>query len=147
MEDGNLPIDGHPHPATWREFRERFCCGEHRANMTKVLSELLQRGKDCKFKKVIFIGSFVTARENPRDVDLIWLTDSKLNKDALSEGCKILLDSSEAPKRFGCDVFYCPENSEMLRVLVGYESGFGIDKISKKPRGLVIIDLENDDLS
>lgn len=92
------------------------------------------------------MGSFVTAQEKPKDFDLIWLTSPELNTDTLSKTCKQLLDSSEAPKWFGCDVFSCPENSEMLQVLVSHELGFGIDKNSKKPRGLVIIDLENDDL-
>lgn len=147
MQDGNLPIEGHPHPATWHEFKERFCNGEHRSNMARKILELLKRAKHCKFRKVIMFGSFVTRREKPNDFDLIWLTEPDLDRDRLPAPCQELLDSAEAPKRFGCDVFYCSENPEMIKVLVSHEVGFGVDKNTLSPRGLVILDLVDDDLS
>ena len=93
------------------------------------------------------MGSFVTAQEKPKDFDLIWLTDPQLELSGLSERCKELVDAARSRERFGCDLLSCPENSEMLALLVGYERGFGVDKNTKKPRGLVILDLVNDELS
>jgi|HubBroStandDraft_2_1064218.scaffolds.fasta_scaffold100377_2 hypothetical protein len=146
-EDGNLPTEGHPHAATWQEVKNRFCQGDHRSELAKRLLNLLRRAKDCRFRRVIMMGSFVTAQEKPKDFDLIWLTDPQLELSGLSERCKELVDAARSRERFGCDLLSCPENSEMLALLVGYERGFGVDKNTKKPRGLVILDLVNDELS
>jgi hypothetical protein len=147
LEDGNLPIDGHPHPCTWREVRERFGNGDHRAELLTKLHRLLKRAKDCRFLKVIIMGSFVTARPNPNDFDLIWLTDEEFEKDRLTSQCRELVESARSRDRFGCDLLNCPENSEFLPILISYEKGLGYDKVTKKPRGLVILDLVTDDLS
>src|SRR5580700_982454 len=120
-EDGNLPTEGHPHAATWQEVKNRFCQGDHRSELAKRLLNLLRRAKDCRFRRVIMMGSFVTAQEKPKDFDLIWLTDPQLELSGLSERCKELVDAARSRERFGCDLLSCPENSEMLALLVGYE--------------------------
>jgi hypothetical protein len=147
LADGNLPMDNHPHFATWKEIEERFCNGDHRSTLGSKLHAVLKRAKECKFRKVIIIGSFVTARVDPKDFDLIWLTDPELDVDRLSQHCKELLNAAESRQRLGGDVFSCPENSEMIKMFVSYELGFAVDKITQKPRGLVILDLVNDELS
>jgi hypothetical protein len=147
QEDGNLPVDGHPHPATWQEVKKRFCGGDHRSGLGTTLLELLRRAKNCKFNRVILVGSFVTAQEKPKDFDLVWLTDPELDLSTLSNHCKELVDAAKSRERFGCDLLSCPENSEFLKILVSYERGLGYDKNTKKPRGLVILDLVHDDLS
>jgi hypothetical protein len=93
------------------------------------------------------MGSFVSARDDPKDFDLIWLTDPEIAVQGLPEACKELLDSANSRERFGCDLLNCPENSEMLALLVSFERGFGFDKSTQTPRGLVILDLINDELS
>ena len=126
------------HPCEWDEFRQRFGEGVKRARLLEVLRTMLNDAKGCSFRKAVIFGSFVTKRSEPGDVDILWLTEPDLDREALAEKCRRLLDSSRSRDNFGCDVFDCAENSDMLGILT---ETFGIDKTTQKQHGLVIIDL------
>ncbi|MGA8528305.1 MAG: hypothetical protein WB622_01230 [Acidobacteriaceae bacterium] len=89
------------------------------------------------------MGSFVSAIDDPKDFDLIWLTEAGLDRGGLDFECRQLLDSARSRENFGCDVLDCEENSVMLDYLISPETGFGHDKHTGEPRGLVILRMED----
>lgn len=135
--DGELLPAG-THECEWEEFFRRFGIGGKRSPMAERLRGMLDTARQCAFRKAVIFGSFVTARNDPGDIDILWLTTPDLNRDELALVCQELLDSARSRDKYECDVFYCPENSEMLGILMGT---FGIDKKTQKPRGAVILDL------
>ena len=137
-EDGNLPPGRHE--CSWEEFTEHFGFTPHRAGLCETLLRMLQRAKLCEFIAAIVMGSFISTKAEPKDFDVMWLLRSGLETSALDDECRQLLDGNRAPQLFGCDVFSCPEDSAMLDYLTGVD-GFGIDKVTKNARGLVILRL------
>ena len=132
------------HEAGWGEFEERFgSSSEKRISLCRQLRDLLQRAKDCSFRGVVVFGSFVSAKLEPGDFDLLWLLARDIDRSLLSESCRELLDSSTSRDRFGCDVFDGEDGSEFVtKSFPSPTMGFGWDKETKTPRGLVILRME-----
>ena len=138
----NLPAGGHR--ATWTEIKERFGVGtERRILLAERLLELLKQASHCGFRKVVFWGSFVTAKEEPGDFDLLWVLEKGLDQKSLSTGCQELLDASRSRERFGCDVLVCEDESTFLDFFISPDTGLGYDPVARKPRGLVILHMED----
>lgn len=69
-EDGNLPPG--VHPFTWEEFIARFGWTEHRQRLISGLKSALNALKRAGCRTAFVDGSFVTAKEIPRDFDACW---------------------------------------------------------------------------
>lgn len=137
----NMPPGGHR--ATWTEVEERFGrSSEIRIHLCRNLRRMLETAKRCGFNGVVIMGSFVSAILDPKDFDLIWLTSTAIDRERLPFECRQLLDSAHSRENFGCDVLDCEEQSEMLEFLIGPQ-GFGHDKHTGEPRGLVILRMED----
>jgi hypothetical protein len=138
QQDGNLPPG--LHECTLSELEQAFGIGERRSEHCRKLKSIVERAIKCGFKGVIVMGSFVSAKPEPPDFDLIWVLPRGLVTQDLSHACRQLLDANRSPDLFGCDVFSCPEEQEVMDRYAG-PFMFGFDKYSGKPRGLVIMHL------
>lgn len=69
-EQGKLPPG--IHEVSWPEFSERFGFNEHRRRLLGGLQLALAMLRDANCRQLYVDGSFVTAKEQPRDYDACW---------------------------------------------------------------------------
>ena len=136
--DGKFLPEG-DHPATWEEVCQRFGWNDKRRGFCDRLFAFLRRAKRCGFLRVYLFGSFVSAEDDPGDVDLLWVYTENLNFDLLAEECRELLNYTTMRAREGWDMFCCSDNAFVINYLV---DGWRRDKSpERKPRGVIILDL------
>jgi hypothetical protein len=138
--DGEFLPDGE-HPATWVEVVQRFGGNALRKNFCERLITFLQRAKRCGFLRVYLFGSFISAKVDPGDVDLMWIHKQDLNYDLLSRDCHELVETSELKQRTGWDMFCCSDNPTVINEFMAIwrkDKGPG-----RRPRGVIILDLEH----
>jgi hypothetical protein len=70
---GRLPAG--VHSATWLEFVERFGTSVHRRDQLTKLEQALRLLREAGCARVFVGGSFVTAKSEPNDVDVLWDVD------------------------------------------------------------------------
>jgi predicted nucleotidyltransferase len=137
--DGEFLPDGE-HPATWVEVVERFGGNAKRKGFCDRLTKFLQQAKRCGFLKVYLFGSFISARDDPGDVDLLWVHRQNLNYDRLSRECHDLVEHALMKAREGWDMFCCSDDPMVIDYLM---TGWRRDKApGRKPRGVIMLDLE-----
>jgi hypothetical protein len=138
FQDGMyLPVGDHP--ATWDDIVDRFGGNRRRQGFCNRLRTFLDRAKGCEFIKVYVFGSFISAKDDPGDVDLLWIYRQNLDLDTLSRDCKELLDYGLNRAREGWDMWCCSNDEVTINYLM---EGWRRDKSSeKKPRGVILIDL------
>jgi hypothetical protein len=111
---GDLP-DG-LHPATLAEVVARFGRGsEARQRATAVLQRIhrlvVATGKRERF--VVF-GSYITAKPEPHDVDVVLVMQDDFSLSACDEATRVLFDHQRAEGEIGASIFWlCP--SVLLR--------------------------------
>src|SRR5271168_2747304 len=132
----NLP-DG-LHEASWGEVLRMFGEGAKRESLCSDLLRLALRAKDCGYLRVLIWGSFVTAKVDPGDLDLMFVVPRGVTKEAVSAECAELLDSANSRQRFGHDFYYCSDDPKVLEYFLSY---LGYDNRLGKNRGLLSLDL------
>jgi hypothetical protein len=136
-DDRFLP-DGE-HLATWGEVVERFGGNARRKSFCDRLITFLQRAKRCGFLRVYLFGSFISAKDDPGDVDLLWIHRQNLNYDLLSRQCHELVDYPLMRAREGWDMFCCSDDPFVISNLM---DGWRKDKApGRQPRGVILLDL------
>ncbi len=135
--DGIFLPDG-DHDATWDEVRARFCFGEKRKKMCLAFSGLLPVARSCSFIAVYLFGSFISAKPEPGDIDLLWVLPAEVKPEQMRPECRDLFDYQGMKSRFGWDAFCCPDNPA---VLADFLTVWRTDKQRVKRRGIVRIDL------
>lgn len=137
FHDGlNLP--GGLHPATLLEVTNHFGKSARRGQLCGALQKVLERAKDCHFRKVVLFGSFVSAKESPGDIDLFWTLAPGTDTDSLTPSCRELIDPAKSKERFQCDIFWCFDEQDQIGRMAAM---WGLDREGRK-RGLVVIDLD-----
>ena len=140
---GWLP-EGH-HETTWDEIAERFG-GEPGSPRAAVLSRLLAWRDAARQKglagRVILNGSFLSAKAEPGDFDLIFVYDERtealVKRDKEAKALTGLLRCNE---RFGGDVFGMAITNVRRFPHLCRTDGFDQDKILRQPKGVVEVDL------
>jgi predicted nucleotidyltransferase len=103
------------------------------------LITFLQRAKRCGFLRVYLFGSFISAKDDPGDVDLLWIHRQNLNYDLLSRQCHELVDYPLMRAREGWDMFCCSDDPFVISNLM---DGWRKDKApGRQPRGVILLDL------
>lgn len=87
--------------------------------------------------RVIIWGSFVTAKPEPADADLLWVTLPHFERQHLPVEVDVLFDPILAKSLYGIDVLSIPEGSAFLSTLL---DGLSITRSFTK-RGLVEVRL------
>lgn len=137
-DGNNLPPGGHQ--CSWVEIINRFGNGATRQRLCVELRAFLRRAKDCGFLRVAIGGSFPTRKEDPRDLDLLFIVPPGTCRERLSNECAQLLDSAMSRPLFGHDFLFCHDEPETIQQLV---AGLGYDISSGRDRGMLLIDLED----
>jgi hypothetical protein len=106
--DSNGDLPPGVHRAAWAEVTRRFggTAGQ-REICTRRLAHLyeLARRTGCLQRFVIF-GSYVTAKANPNDVDVILIMDDAFYLENCPMESRALFDHAVAQARFGASVFW-----------------------------------------
>jgi hypothetical protein len=105
-EEGDLPPG--VHPATLPDVLDRFGQGSvQRCAVADRLNRLYQlvisTGQSARF--VVF-GSFVTAKEEPNDVDIILLMEDTFDVTSLTGEAALVFQHMEADTHFGASIFW-----------------------------------------
>lgn len=127
------------HPATWDDVIERFCGGERRQGFCNRLRAFLDRARRCGFVRVYLFGSFISAKDDPGDVDLLWVYGENVDLDALPRACRDLLDYGLNKEREGWDMWCCSNNEFVINDLM--EVWRKDRPPENKPRGVIILKL------
>jgi len=68
----------------------------------------------CKLERFVIFGSYITAKPQPHDVDIVLVMKDDFSMDACDEPTRILFDHQRAEGELGASVFWlCP--SVLLR--------------------------------
>jgi hypothetical protein len=139
-DDENLPEGNHD--CSWPDFVARFAYNEQRRMLLVRLQHVLGTAKKCQFLLAVIFGSYITSKEDPGDVDLVWVIDQTTNTDLLQIPCKQLLEHQESKARFGCDLFFFPDSEGFMGRI---NDLWGYNRDYTKRRGLVILKLSDYD--
>ena len=133
--DGDLPPGRHP--ATWLEFQERFCRFTHSDRRLQLCRRIAQMIDDARaahiVERVIFGGSFVSARPEPNDFDCIVVLHAGTAYETLQPFQRWVADTREASRRYRGDIFVARTDQPTLAL---YGDFFAMNRHGK-PVGLV----------
>ena len=113
-DQGDLP-EG-LHKATLAEVLERFGPGsEARQEATAVLQRIHQLVTATgKLERFVLFGSYITAKPEPHDVDVVLVMKDTFSMAACEEQTRVLFDHQRAEGEVGASIFWlCP--SVLLR--------------------------------
>ncbi len=134
---GDLPEGLHQTHVT--EFFSRF--GSGTPQRERVAARLRQAFDLIRplgiISRVIVWGSFITAKPDPADADILWVTLPGFDRGQLSVQVDVLFDPVLAKRVYGVDVLSIPENSAFLSTLF---DGLSVTRASTQ-RGLVEVRL------
>ncbi len=104
------------HKATLADVLERFGSGsEARAEARAVLQRVHRLvAATGKLERFVIFGSYITAKPEPRDVDVVLVMNDDFSLAACDEQTRLLFDHSRAEAEVGASIFWlCP--SVLLR--------------------------------
>lgn len=137
---GNLPPG--IHEATWSDILVRYGSTPHRLRVLAGLHTALAHLREAGCTRVYLDGSFVTAKEEPNDVDSCWEM-AGVDFDLLDQQAPVLLDWSgrrAAQKAaFGGEFFIAESAADPWGT--PYLEFFQRDRDSGQPKGIVALNL------
>ena len=96
--EGDLPPGRHQ--TTWREFQERFCVftsSDHRLQLCHRIDQMIEEARAAQIvERMIFGGSFVSARPAPNDFDCIIVLHTGTRYEMLQPFQRWVADTREA---------------------------------------------------
>ena len=114
---GELPIG--IHQATIDEVIAQFGSGTlQREVVTARLQRIYQIVKDTgNLQQLIIFGSYITAKPEPNDVDVVIIFNDDFDLTVCSEEVKRLLDHQQAENEFGASIFWIRPSLLLLETL------------------------------
>lgn len=137
-EHGDLPVGGHS--CRLDELEERFNDNAHRKTLCEKLKQILELAKRCGFIKALIGGSFPTAKEKPRDIDITWITPEDVTKETVSPDCVKLMEDRVSVSEYGWNMQYLPIGEDEERIQY-WAAQFGFDSYAFRDRGVLLLDL------
>ena len=94
--------------ASWHEVVERFGGGtQQRLRCTRILSHVHDMAvRTGHLGRFVIFGSYITAKPDPNDVDVILVMDDDFHRDEMPLEMRGLFDHAVAQARFGASVFW-----------------------------------------
>lgn len=119
-------------------FVESFNPGNRRKYLVERFYALLERFNEVGINAEIWIdGSFCTKKEEPGDIDVIFFYDPIQVNSLLPEKQRILIElfnnPVESKLRYGCDLFFVPNNNLNQRSY--WRGWFGFSR-EERPKGI-----------
>jgi hypothetical protein len=134
---GDLPEGLHQAPLT--EFLARF--GSSTPQRERIAWRLRQAFDLVRplgiISRVIIWGSFVTAKPDPADADILWVTLPHFERRHLPVQVEVLFEPVLVKRLYGIDILSIPEHSAFLPTLL---DGLSITRTFTR-RGLVEVRL------
>jgi hypothetical protein len=137
-DSGHLPVGGHH--CTWDEFYARFRFSERRTALCEKLRGIVELARRCGFLKVIIGGSFPTAVQAPRDIDLTWITAQDVTRETVKPECVTLMDTMAAEEKYEWSMMCFPLGDDEAKIQY-WAKELGLCFKTKKDRGTLVIDL------
>ena len=133
---GDLPIG--VHQASLDEVIARFGHGTSQRQLvtTRLLRVLKLAEGTGKLERFIIFGSYVTAKPNPNDVDIILIMRDDFLQPECSVEAEPLFDHTRAQREFGASVFAIRPVNILLDTVDGFVSHWQI-KRDKSRRGII----------
>jgi hypothetical protein len=105
-DSGDLPLG--VHPASLREVLERFAVGSAQRmavglRLERICAVVRATGH---LRRFVVFGSFVTAKEEPNDVDVFFIMEDGFDPALLAREAQRLFDHTAAQAQFGASVFW-----------------------------------------
>ncbi len=105
-EDGDLPPG--VHGATLSEVLARFGQGAVQRNavadrLTRIYQLAISTGQVAR---VAVFGSFITAKAEPNDIDILFLMEDTFDLSAVTGEAAVVFQHLEAHTRFGASIFW-----------------------------------------
>jgi hypothetical protein len=137
-DDGELPLG--IHASRFAEVLDRFGGGTaQRQAVTARLTRIYQVATATgKLARVVVFGSYVTSKEQPKDVDLILVMEDDFDPAGCDEETQALFDHRLAGERFGASVFWLCRGSLILETMDEFLAHWQI-KRDRTQRGIVEI--------
>ena len=82
----------------------------------------------------------MTAKENPRDMDLAWLTDPGVTKDSVKPECRKLMDDAGSEPEYGWSMLYLAINHNEEDIQY-WSRQLGFCARTSRDRGTLLLDL------
>jgi predicted nucleotidyltransferase len=126
------------HLATLDEVIKQFGSGTaQREIVTARLRRIYQLAKDtAKLQRLIIFGSYITAKPEPNDIDIVLIFDDDFDITACSEETKMLLSHQQSTETFGASVFWIRPSLLFLETLDQFIAGWQV-KRDQTHRGIV----------
>jgi len=134
--NGDLPIG--VHRASLDEVIARFGHGTPQRQLvtTRLLRVLKLADGTGKLERFIIFGSYVTAKPDPNDVDIILIISDDFRQQECSVEAEPLFDHLRAQREFGASVFAIRPFQVLLETVDSFVSHWQI-KRDKSQRGIV----------
>jgi hypothetical protein len=137
--DGNGRLPPGIHHATWTEIVTRYATSTHRRDLLNGLLDALRSLKTAGCRVAYLDGSFVTAKEHPKDFDACWDTTGVVI-ERLDPELQDFSDKCAAQKRRYGGEFYpadWPAESDGMHFLDYFQR----DAVTKQSKGIIAIRL------
>ena len=123
-DSGELP-EG-VHRATIDEVIAQFGSGtSQREIITARLRRIYQLAKDTgNLQRLIIFGSYITAKPEPNDIDVVLIFDDDFDIAVCSEEVKSFLNHQQAMEEFGASIFWIRPSSLFLETLDEFIAGW-----------------------
>jgi hypothetical protein len=103
---GDLPLG--VHSASLREVQERFAAGSAQRIAVGLQLERIYAAARATghLRRFVVFGSFVTAKEEPNDVDVFLIMEDSFDPTLLTPEARRLFDHSACQAEFGASLFW-----------------------------------------
>jgi hypothetical protein len=123
--DGDLPAG--VHSVSFEEVAERFGTGNpRRSEVAERLSRIRKLAlASGGLDRMIVFGSFVTAKPEPNDVDVVLVMRDDFELSACPSECAVLFDHRRADDELGASVFWVRPAHLFGEPLADFITGWG----------------------
>ena len=135
-EVGDLPPG--VYRASWHEVVERFGGGtQQRLRCARILRHVYDMAvRTGHLGRFVIFGSYVTAKPDPNDVDVILVMDDDFHRDEMPLEMQGLFDHAVAQARFGASVFWVKPSALIGDQVDDFVAHWQVKRDSSK-RGIV----------
>ena len=118
------------HSATIDEVVVQFGSGtEQREIVTEHLKHIYQLAQETgHLQQFLIFGSYITAKPNPNDIDVVIIFDDDFDVAACREDVKKRLNHPQAATEFGASVFWIRPSLLFLETLDAFIAGWQVKR-------------------
>lgn len=126
------------HKASWAEVLDRFNGGtKQRRLVARSLMRLYELALGSGYlDRMIIFGSFITAKRNPNDVDVILIMKEDFVPSEVSPDASVLFDHQRADEELGASIFWLRPSMLLGESMESFVAGWQLKRNGGK-RGIV----------